>query len=77
MQYLTLENIVVSDVSACLDCIGRQLKGLKVQCADVDLTEVALFCPELQYLVIQKDVSRTCNTMLIELLNDAMQILPP
>ena len=33
LEYLTLENIIVDDVAACLELIGKQLKGLKIQCA--------------------------------------------
>ncbi len=56
LQFLTLENIVVSDVSDCLRVVGKQLRGLKVQCVDFDLTDVAQHCVELQYLIIQKEV---------------------
>ncbi len=45
LQFLTLENIVAEDVSSCLELIGRQLKGLKVQCSGLDLAELASCCP--------------------------------
>ena len=41
LEYLTLENIIVEDVSTCLEIVGKQLKGLKIQCAGFDLMEVA------------------------------------
>ena len=56
LQYLTLENIVVEDVSSCLALIGRQLKGLKIQCAGFDLTDIVSECPNLMSLIIQKEV---------------------
>ena len=56
LQYLTLENIVVEDVSSCLALIGRQLKGLKIQCAGFDLTDIVRECPMIVSLIIQKEV---------------------
>lgn len=56
LQYLTLENIVVEDVSLCLEIAGRKLKGLKIQCSGFDLVDIAIHCPELESLVIQKEV---------------------
>ena len=55
LQYLTLENIIVDDVSACLELIGKQLKGLKIQCAGFDIMDVALNSPNLESLIIQKE----------------------
>ena len=42
LEYLTLENIIVEDVQTCLEIIGKQLKGLKIQCAGLDLMELAV-----------------------------------
>ncbi len=67
LQFLTLENIVVEDVAKCLQLIGTQLKGLKIQCSNFDFTDIVRFCPNLSSLIIQKEVplsavstSRTC-----------------
>ena len=59
LQYLTLENIIVDDVSACLELIGRQLKGLKIQCTGFDIMEIGEFCPNLVSLIIQKECPYT------------------
>jgi hypothetical protein len=56
LQYLTLENIVVEDVSKCLSQIGKQLRGLKIQCSGFDVTDIVRFCPNLSSLIIQKEV---------------------
>jgi hypothetical protein len=56
LEYLTLENIILDDVPNCLEIIGRQLKGLKIQCSGFDLTDIAIFCPNLESLIIQKEV---------------------
>ena len=55
LEYLTLENIIVEDVQTCLEIIGKQLKGLKIQCAGLDLMELAVSCPYLVSLIIQKE----------------------
>ena len=55
LEYLTLENIIHEDVPNCLKVIGHQLKGLKIQCMGFDLTNVAIFCPNLESLIIQKE----------------------
>ena len=55
LKYLTLENIIVDDVSACLELIGKQLKGLKIQCAGFDIMDVALNSPNIESLIIQKE----------------------
>lgn len=54
LEYLTLENIVQEDIATCLVLVGKQLKGLKVQSACLDLTDVIMYCPKLKYLIIQK-----------------------
>ena len=56
LEYLTLENIILDDVPNCLEIIGGQLKGLKIQCSGFDLTDIAIFCPKLESLIIQKEV---------------------
>lgn len=56
LEYLTLENIILDDVPNCLEIIGRQLKGLKIQCSGFDITDIAIFCPNLESLIIQKEV---------------------
>lgn len=55
LEYLTLENIIVDDVAACLELIGKQLKGLKIQCGGFDIMDVAVNCPNLVSLIIQKE----------------------
>lgn len=55
LEYLTLENIIFEDVPQCLEIIGRQLKGLKIQCANFDVTDIAIYCPNLESLIIQKE----------------------
>ena len=55
LEYLTLENIIHEDVPNCLKVIGHQLKGLKIQCMGFDLTNVAIYCPNLESLIIQKE----------------------
>ena len=55
LEYLTLENIIFEDVPNCLKVIGHQLKGLKIQCSSFDLTNVAIYCPNLESLIIQKE----------------------
>ncbi len=57
LEYLTLENIIEEDVSGCLRLLGQQLKGLKIQCSGLDLTDIFARCPNLVSLVIQKEVS--------------------
>ena len=59
LEYLTLENIIVDDVSACLELIGKQLKGLKIQCTGFDIMEIGEFCPNLVSLIIQKECPYT------------------
>lgn len=56
LEYLTLENIKEYDISGCLEIIGKQLKGLKIQCSGFDLTDVAIYCPNLLSMIIQKEV---------------------
>eukprot|EP00096_Caligus_rogercresseyi_P009719 TRINITY_DN3350_c0_g1_i1.p1 TRINITY_DN3350_c0_g1~~TRINITY_DN3350_c0_g1_i1.p1 ORF type:complete len:357 (-),score=135.27 TRINITY_DN3350_c0_g1_i1:91-1161(-) len=55
LEYLTLENIVVEDVVSCFNVIGEQLKGLKIQCRGIDLTDIALHCRNLLHLIIQNE----------------------
>lgn len=55
LEYLTLENIIVDDVAACLELVGKQLKGLKIQCNGFDMMDVAVNCPNLVSLIIQKE----------------------
>ena len=55
LEYLTLENIIVDDVAACLELVGKQLKGLKIQCGGFDIMDVAVNCPNLVSLIIQKE----------------------
>jgi len=59
LEYLTLENIIHEDVPSCLKVIGRQLKGLKIQCVGFDLATVAVYCPNLESFVIQKEKPNT------------------
>jgi hypothetical protein len=55
LEYLTLENIIVDDVAACLELVGKQLRGLKIQCSGFDMMDVAVNCPNLVSLIIQKE----------------------
>jgi len=55
LSYLTLENIVVESVISCLEVVGPQIKGLKLQCTDLNLPDIAALCPQLQSLIIQKE----------------------
>lgn len=55
LSYLTLENIVVDNIVACLEEVGGQLKGLKIQCCGFDLGDIAVLCPKLKSLIIQKE----------------------
>ncbi len=47
LEYLTLENIIVDDVASCLELVGNQLKGLKIQCSGFDMMDVAVNCPNV------------------------------
>ena len=75
LQYLTLENIVVEDVSCCLSLIGRQLRGLKIQCAGFDLTDIASECQNLSSLIIQKEVPVSGVTASRTALGNGEQVL--
>ena len=75
LQYLTLENIVVEDVSCCLSLIGRQLRGLKIQCAGFDLTDIASECQNLSSLIIQKEVPVSGGTASRTALGSGEQVL--
>jgi len=55
LSYLTLENIVVESVLSCLDVVGSQIEGLKLQCAGLSLQDIAILCPKLKSLIIQKE----------------------
>jgi len=55
LSYLTLENIVVDSVIACLEIVGLQIRGLKLQCTDLNLPDIASLCPNLNSLIIQKE----------------------
>eukprot|EP00088_Acartia_fossae_P006006 TRINITY_DN12736_c0_g1_i3.p1 TRINITY_DN12736_c0_g1~~TRINITY_DN12736_c0_g1_i3.p1 ORF type:complete len:683 (+),score=146.77 TRINITY_DN12736_c0_g1_i3:113-2161(+) len=55
LSYLTLENIVVESVISCLEVVGGQIKGLKLQCTDLNLPDIAELCPQLQSLILQKE----------------------
>lgn len=55
LSFITLENIFVDNVESCLSLIGHQLKGLKLQCAGFDVSQVAFNCPNLVTFVIQKE----------------------
>jgi len=68
LAYLTLENIVVESVISCLEVVGPQIKGLKLQCTDLNLPDIAALCPQIQSLIIQKEspnptikISRECR----------------
>ena len=50
------ENIHSDDVTSCLDIVGKQLKGLKIQCSGFDLADIAVNCTNLASLVVQREV---------------------
>ena len=35
--------------------VGSQLRGLKIQCSGFDLSDIAVLCPNLKSLIIQKE----------------------
>ena len=55
LAFLTLENIMVENIVHCLEEVGSQLKGLKIQCSGFDLSDIAVLCPNLKSLIIQKE----------------------
>jgi len=55
LSALTLENIVVESVISCLEVVGLQIKGLKLQCTGLNLPDIAVLCPKIQSLIIQKE----------------------
>lgn len=55
LAYLTLENIMVENIVHCLEEVGGQLRGLKIQCSGFDLSDIAVLCPHLKSLIIQKE----------------------
>ena len=44
LAYLTLENIMVENIVHCLEEVGGQLRGLKIQCSGFDLSNIAVLC---------------------------------
>ena len=76
LEYLTLENIIFEDVPQCLEVIGRQLKGLKIQCSGFDVTDIAIHCPNLESLIIQKESPQgTIQTNRIQKLGLSSKVL--
>ena len=59
LAFLTLENIMVENIVHCLEEVGGQLKGLKIQCSGFDLSDIAVLCPLLRSLIIQKESPNT------------------
>jgi len=55
LSFLTLENIMVENIVHCLEEVGSQLRGLKIQCSGFDLSDIAVLCPNLKSLIIQKE----------------------
>jgi len=55
LSYLTLENILMDNILSCLELVGSQLRGLKIQCNGFDLSDIAVLCPVLKSLIIQKE----------------------
>lgn len=55
LAFLTLENIMVENIVHCLEEVGGQLRGLKIQCSGFDLSDIAVLCPHLRSLIIQKE----------------------
>jgi len=55
LTFLTLENIMVENIVHCLEEVGGQLRGLKIQCNGFDLSDIAVLCPHLKSLIVQKE----------------------
>ena len=51
LAFLTLENIMVENIVHCLEEVGGQLRGLKIQCSGFDLSDIAVLCPHLRCLL--------------------------
>ena len=50
---------MVENIVHCLEEVGGQLKGLKIQCSGFDLSDIAVLCPLLRSLIIQKESPNT------------------
>ena len=50
----------------CLEEVGGQLKGLKIQCSGFDLSDIAVLCPHLRCCVFTKN-SPTENPLALAL----------
>ena len=50
----------------CLEEVGGQLKGLKIQCSGFDLSDIAVLCPHLRCCVFTKN-SPTDNPLALAL----------
>ena len=46
---------MVENIVHCLEEVGGQLRGLKIQCSGFDLSDIAVLCPHLKSLIIQKE----------------------
>ena len=55
MAMYFIENIMVENIVHCLEEVGTQLRGLKIQCNGFDLSDIASLCPSLKSLIIQKE----------------------
>ena len=65
LGFLTLENIMVENIVHCLEEVGTQLRGLKIQCNGFDLSDIASLCPSLKSLIIQKEAPNPGKTGLV------------
>ena len=56
---------MVENITACLEEVGTQLRGLKIQCNGFDLSDIASLCPGLKSLIIQKEAPNPGKTDLV------------
>ena len=56
---------MVENIVHCLEEVGTQLKGLKIQCNGFDLSDIASLCPSLKSLIIQKEAPNPGKTDLV------------
>ena len=54
---------MVENIVHCLEEVGGQLRGLKIQCCGFDLSDIAVLCPHLKSLIIQKEAPNPGNIL--------------
>ena len=47
----------------CLEEVGGQLKGLKIQCSGFDLSDIAVLCPHLRCCVFTNKLASLVATL--------------